>query len=199
MSSIRTSNNTERDQQRSETSPLGQPLSKALTISNIITVSRLVLLPFIVYFIITDQRLVAFIVLMVSLLSDTADGFLARKLHQESEAGKFLDPICDKISLMVIIFTLYYVGSMPFWGVFIIILRDILILAGSFVLINYRSRVYKSNLIGKITGFIFGAVISAFTLNWKVVGTILLYVSVPAMMISFVIYLKRYLRAMKGA
>lgn len=199
MSSIRTSNHTERDQQRSETSPLGQPLSKALTISNIITVSRLVLLPFIVYFIITDQRLVAFIVLMVSLLSDTADGFLARKLHQESEAGKFLDPICDKISLMVIIFTLYYVGSMPFWGVFIIILRDILILAGSFVLINYRSRVYKSNLIGKITGFIFGAVISAFTLNWKVVGTILLYVSVPAMMISFVIYLKRYLRAMKGA
>lgn len=184
---------------KNQTNPLVQPLSKALTISNIITVSRLILLPFIVYFIISDQRLIAFIILMISLLSDTVDGFLARKLHQESEAGKFLDPICDKISLMVILFTLYYVGSMPFWGVFIIILRDILILAGSFVLMNFKSRVYKSNLVGKITGFIFGAVISAYTLNWTLVGTILLYLSIPAMMISFAIYLKRYLKAMKGA
>ncbi|MGB3339917.1 MAG: CDP-alcohol phosphatidyltransferase family protein [bacterium] len=172
--------------------------SKLFTISNLITVSRIILLPFIVYFLITGQRYTAFVIMLVSLCSDAADGFLARKLHQESEAGKVLDPVCDKISLTVIVITLLLLGAIPVWGVIIIVLRDILILVGSFFLMTHKSKVFKSNIMGKLTGGILGAVVLAFTINLQLVGEILLYLSIPAIVASFGIYLSRYIKVMKG-
>jgi cardiolipin synthase len=172
---------------------------RLLTISNIITLSRLVMLPFIVYFLVMRQVYIAFSIMLLSLLSDAVDGFLARKLHQESEAGKFLDPLCDKISLIVILITLFLIGSIPLWGLIIIILRDVLILIGSLVLITKKAMIFKSNFVGKITGFIFGAVILAYTINLKQLGDILMYIAIPVILISFIIYLNRYIKAMKGA
>lgn len=173
--------------------------SKLFTISNLVTISRLILLPFIVYFLITEQRYIAFVIMLVSLCSDAVDGFLARKLHQESEAGKILDPLCDKISLTVIVLTLLLLGAIPLWGVVIIILRDVLILIGSFFLMTNKAKVFKSNIMGKITGATLGAVVLAFTIDLKSVGEILLYLSVPAIVASFGIYLSRYIKTMKGA
>lgn len=172
--------------------------NRLLTISNAVTLSRLILLPFIVYFLVTDQRLVAFIVMLVSLCSDTVDGFLARRLHQESEVGKILDPLCDKISLTVIVVTLLLLGLIPLWGVVIIILRDTLILIGSFVMITHRSILLKSNVVGKITGAILGAVVLAFTIDLRQLGEILLYFSIPAIIASFAVYFGRYIETMKG-
>lgn len=172
--------------------------SKLFTISNLVTLSRLILLPFIIYFLITGQRYIAFVIMLISLCSDAVDGFLARKLHQESEAGKILDPVCDKISITVIVITLLLLGLIPIWGMIIIILRDILILIGSFFLITHKSKVFKSNIMGKITGGLLGAVVLAFTIDLKQLGEILLYISVPAIVASFGIYLSRYIKAMKG-
>lgn len=172
--------------------------SKLFTISNLITLSRLILLPFIVYFLITQQRYIAFGIMLVSLFSDAVDGFLARKLHQESEAGKVLDPLCDKISLTVIVITLLLLGAIPVWGVIIIISRDVLIIVGSFFLITHKARVLKSNIMGKVTGGLLGAVVLAFTINLKMAGEILLYLSIPAIVASFGIYLSRYIITMKG-
>ncbi len=169
-----------------------------MTISNYITLSRIVFLPFIIYFLVTDQRVIAFIILFVSLLSDMFDGFLARRLNQESETGKMLDPLCDKISLTAILVTLFIIGSMPLWGLIMIIARDVLILTGSMILWKNKSKVFASNFFGKITGFLYGAVICAFTLGWQVLGTIILYLCIPAIIGSFIIYLNRYVRTMKG-
>ena len=169
-----------------------------MTISNYITLSRIVFLPFIIYFLVTDQRVIAFIILFISLLSDMFDGFLARRLHQESETGKMLDPLCDKISLIAILITLFLIGSMPLWGLIMIIARDVLILTGSMILLKNRNKVFASNSFGKITGFLYGAVICAFTLRWHVLGTIILFLCIPAIIGSFIIYLNRYVRTMKG-
>jgi cardiolipin synthase len=172
--------------------------SRLFTISNLITLSRLILLPFIVFFLITGQRYIAFVIMLVSLCSDAVDGFLARTLHQESEVGKILDPVCDKISLTVIVITLLLLGAIPLWGVIVIVLRDILILVGSFFLMTHKAKVFKSNIMGKLTGGILGAVVLAFTINLQVAGEILLYLSIPAIVASFGIYLGRYIKAMKG-
>lgn len=173
--------------------------NQLMTISNIITISRLIVLPFIVYFLLNNQRLTAFIIMLISLLSDAIDGYVARKLNQVSEAGKFLDPLCDKISLILILITLFVVNSIPLWGVIIIVMRDVLILIGSFVLFKSKSKIFKSNVLGKITGFILGAIILAFTINLKQVGMVLLYISIPATIGTFTIYLSRYIKTMKGA
>jgi len=170
----------------------------SITISNVITISRLVLLPLIVYLLVTENRGIAFVIMLVSLLSDGLDGYLARKLHQESRLGRFLDPLCDKIFLAVILVTLLYIGAIPLWIVLVIILRDFLILLGSYILFKSKTVVEPSNTFGKLTGFIFGALILAFTINLKVVGGILIYLSIPVMILAFITYTVNYLRIMRG-
>lgn len=169
-----------------------------MTISNIITISRLVLLPFIIYFLLTEQRLVAFVIMLVSLFSDGLDGYLARRLNQESRLGKFLDPLCDKIFLAAVLVTLLYMKAVPLWAVTVIVLRDFLILLGSYILLKSKAVVEPSNTIGKITGFIFGSMILAFTIGWTLLGNIFLYLSIPVMVIAFISYSVNYLRIMKG-
>ena len=170
----------------------------SMTISNIITIARLVILPIIIYLILTEQRFAAFIVMLISLLSDGLDGYLARRLNQESMLGRFLDPLCDKIFLAAVLLTLLYVGAIPLWIVLVVILRDFLILLGSYILLRSKSVVESSNILGKITGFIFGAMILAFTAGWEVIGTVLMYVSVPVMLIAFLVYAANYVRLMRG-
>jgi CDP-diacylglycerol--glycerol-3-phosphate 3-phosphatidyltransferase len=171
----------------------------SMTISNIITISRLVLLPIIVYFILVGDRFTAFIIMLISLFSDGLDGYLARKLHQESRLGRFLDPLCDKIFLAVVLLTLLYINAIPLWVVLLVVLRDFLILLGSYFLMKMKSVIEPSNTIGKITGLIFGAMILAFTAGWKTVGIVLVYLSIPFMLVAFVIYTLNYLRIMRGA
>lgn len=170
----------------------------SMTISNIITVSRLALLPFIVYFLLSGQRVVAFVIMLVSLLSDGLDGYLARKLNQESRLGKFLDPLCDKIFLAVVLLTLLYLKAVPLWAVIVIVLRDFLILLGSFILLKTKAVVEPSNTFGKLTGFLFGAMILAYTIGWQLIGSIFMYLSITVMTVAFVSYIVNYLKIMKG-
>jgi CDP-diacylglycerol--glycerol-3-phosphate 3-phosphatidyltransferase len=170
----------------------------SMTISNIITISRLVLLPVIIYFLLTEQRLVAFVIMLVSLFSDGLDGYLARRLNQESRLGKFLDPLCDKIFLAAVLITLLYIKAVPLWAVTVIVLRDFLILLGSYILLKSKAVVEPSNTIGKITGFIFGSMILAFTIGWTLIGNVFMYLSIPVMVIAFISYSVNYLRIMKG-
>lgn len=168
-------------------------MNKKFTLSNLITFFRLVLLPFIVFFLIKKERILAFIIMLVALFSDVVDGYIARRFHQETELGKLLDPLCDKISLIIILITLLVINSIPLWAVIIIALRDVLILLGSYVLFKKNHLVYKSNLLGKITGFLFGAMILTFTLNLQRLGIIILYISIPVMLGAFITYLHRYI------
>ena len=173
--------------------------SYSMTPSNWITMLRLVLLPFIVYFLLAQNREIAFAIMLVSLLSDGLDGYLARRFHQESTLGRFLDPLCDKIFLAVILVSLLYIGAIPLWIVIVIVLRDFLILLGSFILIRSRSVVEPSNTFGKLTGFIFGAMILAFTIDLKVIANVLMYLSIPIMALAFITYSVNYLKIMRGA
>lgn len=169
-----------------------------MTISNIITISRLVLLPFIVHFMLAGERFTAFIIMLISLLSDGLDGYLARKLHQESKLGRFLDPLCDKIFLAAVLITLLYIEAIPLWVVILVVLRDFLILLGSYFLLKMKSVIEPSNTMGKVTGLIFGAMLLAFTAGWKTLGIVLVYLSIPFMLIAFIIYTRNYLKIMRG-
>jgi CDP-diacylglycerol--glycerol-3-phosphate 3-phosphatidyltransferase len=136
--------------------------------------------------------------MFVSLFSDGLDGYLARRLNQESRLGKFLDPLCDKIFLAAVLITLLYIKAVPLWAVLVIVLRDFLILLGSYILLKSKAVVEPSNTIGKITGFIFGSMILAFTIGWTLIGNILMYLSIPVMVMAFISYSVNYLRIMKG-
>lgn len=170
----------------------------SMTVSNVITLVRLALLPLIVHRLVTGDRLAAFIIMLAALLSDGLDGYLARRFRQESRLGRFLDPLCDKIFLAVVVITLHRLGAVPLWIVVVIILRDFLILLGSWFLLKNRSVIEPSNTFGKITGFVFGAMILAFAIGWQDIGNVLMYASLPLMTMAFMSYMLNYLKRMRG-
>jgi CDP-diacylglycerol--glycerol-3-phosphate 3-phosphatidyltransferase len=169
------------------------------TISNVITVSRLFLLPFIVYFLLTRRTTVAFVIMLVSLLTDVVDGYFARRLRQVTHLGELLDPLCDKISLAVILATLVVIRALPLWAAVVVVGRDFLILIGSLFVYTHRLVVFRSNWLGKLTGFLFGAMILAYTINLRPLGRWILFAAIACMMATFVTYIHRYIRIMKGA
>jgi cardiolipin synthase len=172
--------------------------NKKLTLSNVLTVSRLFMLPFIVYFLIRRHQTAAFVIMCGSLLTDVVDGYLARRFHQESELGKLLDPLCDKISLAVILTVLVSMRDLPLWMAVVVVMRDILILIGSFFVYSHRAYIFKSNIMGKVTGFLFGALILAYTINLKAIGIWTMYSAIVFMTATFISYTYRYIKIMKG-
>lgn len=88
--------------------------SEFLTIPNIITSYRLLVDPLILYFIIADKENLFAIFLIINLLSDALDGFLARKLKQETEIGAKLDAFADNFTYVL-----------AFIGIFVFRMEDI--------------------------------------------------------------------------
>ncbi len=75
-------------------------LKDILLLPNIVTISRIISIPFIIYLFSTNKFHFAIGVLVFALLSDFFDGFLARKLNQSSLLGSILDPVADKLILL---------------------------------------------------------------------------------------------------
>lgn len=99
------------------------------TIPNLISFSRLVGVPLIPYFaIVQGNDLAAFLVFVVASVTDWLDGWLARKLNQYSDLGAALDPIADRLYIVVALFTLVYRDLLPLWLVLVVLLRDALML-----------------------------------------------------------------------
>ena len=98
-----------------------------MTLANILTVSRLFIAPIFLAFVLTDSGFgmtVAVILMVVGAMTDWFDGYLARKYGEESDLGKFLDPLADKV-LTSAAFTAFYIEDvMPLWMVIVIVVRD---------------------------------------------------------------------------
>lgn len=100
-------------------------------IPNIISLLRILLVLPIAYFLLAEDWTLALILIFIAGISDALDGFVARTFHWQSELGSILDPIADKILLVIIFVTLAYRGAIPSWLAFLIVFRDIVILAGA--------------------------------------------------------------------
>ncbi|MDJ0929638.1 CDP-alcohol phosphatidyltransferase family protein [Breoghania sp.] len=101
-----------------------------MTLPNLISVLRLLLVPVIVTMIVSGEDAVAFWLFVVAGLSDAADGIIARRFALYSELGAYLDPIADKALLVSIYLSLGLIGALPVWLVIVVISRDILIVGG---------------------------------------------------------------------
>ena len=77
-----------------------------VNIPNALTLARIILVPLIVWLIITDEMGAAFVLFVVAGLSDAVDGYLAKRFGWHTELGAYLDPIADKALLVSIYVTL---------------------------------------------------------------------------------------------
>ena len=101
-----------------------------MTLPNLITVGRLLLVPLIIWFISDGSFGAAFVVFVVAGISDGVDGFLARQYDLRSRLGTYLDPIADKVLLVSVYLSLTFIEEMAGWLTVMVVSRDIFIIGG---------------------------------------------------------------------
>lgn len=126
-----------------------------LTIPNALTAARLAaMIPFALWAMQGRDR-AALILFMVAGLTDTLDGTIARHFGQTSKIGRLLDPLADKLftGLSFVVLSAFRPGlsSIPMWVMIAVLLRDVLILSGSFFVYRAsRNSGFKPSIYGKL-------------------------------------------------
>ena len=168
-----------------------------MNIPNWITFSRLLGLPLLLYGLQnpTEQgRWICLVIFLVAAGTDWLDGYLARKLNQITDLGKFLDPLVDKFLVLGPLLALIQLGQVPAWGVFLILARELAI-AGWRVNPNLSgsSTISGANIWGKlktVSQIVAIALLIAPTpKSWEIFSMIAFWVSVVLTLISGAIYL----------
>lgn len=148
--------------------------TKVLTIPNILTFLRMALIPVFAILLVYEKQGLALAVFTIAGVTDGIDGFIARRMKQESELGTIIDPIADKL-LMTVAFVMLTLPSVmgtarhlpvPFWVTATVIGRDIGIIAvaGAInVMTGFRG--FQPSWLGKASTFV------------QVVGVILILVA----------------------
>jgi cardiolipin synthase len=119
---------------------------------NLLTWSRILLTPLCVYLLVSGRPGLALPVTIVTGLTDTADGYLARRLGARTRLGAWMDPIADKLLLTSLYISFGIVNAAPVWLVWLVVGRDILILAMVAAGLAFtRIRDFPPTLWGKIS------------------------------------------------
>jgi cardiolipin synthase len=113
-----------------------------MSLPNLITIARILLVPLTVWLIISQAYGVAFLTIVVAGVSDAVDGYIARRFNLRTELGSYLDPIADKVLLVSVYVTLGFMRLLPDWLVILVVSRDMLIV-GAFLLSWLMDRPFK--------------------------------------------------------
>lgn len=102
---------------------------KIWTIPNLVSFSRLLGVPLIIWLGLTNQSTWwLFIIFVAGGFTDWLDGWLARKLNQQSKLGAELDPIADRLYILASLVVLYAQQLIPTWVLGLIVLRDLVMM-----------------------------------------------------------------------
>ncbi len=97
---------------------------------NLLSILRIILTVPIVIALIKGQFLLTLALFAISAITDGLDGFIAKRFNCQTWLGTLLDPLADKILLVSVFLTLFYLGLVPVWLAGIIIARDVILIAG---------------------------------------------------------------------
>ena len=166
--------------------------SDLVTIPNIITYVRFVLIIPFVYFFLAEQYIYAAICRGLSGLSDCFDGMAARKLNQVTPLGKILDPIADKVTLFAVVICMVIYVPMVLPILVTLLVKDLLMLLGGADLIKKRLTPPSANWYGKV-----GTIMAFFAYENMVLDLILLSVTAASMLYALYRYGKIYFAMIK--
>lgn len=158
-----------------------------------ITLSRLLAVPAVLWLLVDPsqgQRWVAMGIFLLAASTDWLDGYLARRLNQVTDLGKFLDPLVDKLLVLAPLMSLVELQQVPGWGVFLILARELTI-AGWRVNPALQAQISGANLWGKLKTVVQIAAIALLIspLQYPTVALSLFWIAVALTWISGAIYL----------
>lgn len=189
-----------------------------LTIPNLLSVIRIILVPVFAYFYLNGKIGLAIIMLVLSGLSDFFDGKIARKFNQISELGKLLDPVADKITQITLAFLLYFSFAKAAdpnlkafsWVFLIFIGKEAFMVIFSVFMLLLNLRPCAAEIFGKLSTFAFyfimilivafgpeiGLLKSVFEIP-NVVMMILVVISAILTIVAFISYIPDTIRQFK--
>ncbi len=165
------------------------------TISNFLSFSRLlVLIPVLFYLHQNTPRgnYIATGFLLLSGATDWWDGFLARKLRQQSELGRIIDPLMDKLSVGAVAAYLTLFRDFPAWFLLLILSRDFIIITLGLLMTSRQHKVPESNWYGKVTVTAMAIVLLVFVLDVQAVKWPFFWSMVCIFFISIASYAHRF-------
>lgn len=119
------------------------------TVPNIISVLRIISIPFIAWFIARHEMIWALLVLAVSSASDGLDGLIARRFDQVSKIGQLLDPIADRLLIFCSILALAVSDVLPWWMLVLVALRDVVMAILTLMLAQHDYGPLPVHFVGK--------------------------------------------------
>ena len=124
-----------------------------MNLPNKLTVCRVILIPFFVFFLLFDPNSVSFKwialgIFVIASLTDMLDGKIARKYNLITDFGKFMDPLADKLLVCSAMIGLIELGRIPSWIVIVIIAREFVI-SGFRLIASDNGRVIAASYWGK--------------------------------------------------
>lgn len=130
------------------------PEARVLTLPNVITLVRLACLPVFLWLLFGAEDRAAAAWLLAALgVTDWVDGYLARHMHQESELGKVLDPVADRLLFFVGAGGILIDGSVPTWFAVIVLVRETLVGGATLLLAALGARRIDVTWFGKAGTF----------------------------------------------
>ncbi|MBR4286785.1 MAG: CDP-alcohol phosphatidyltransferase family protein [Clostridia bacterium] len=190
-----------------------------LTIPNLLSVLRILVIPVFAYFFMSGEPIWAIVMLALSGISDFLDGKIARKFNQVSALGKVLDPVADKltqITLAVLLFISFNKATDATlkafsWIFLVFIVKELIMVVFGGIMLLLNLRPSAAEIFGKVATFAFYAIMLVivafgpevgllrdvtFTLP-PVVMMILVVISAILTIVAFISYLPDTFRQFK--
>ena len=172
------------------------------TVPNVLSLFRICLIPIFVYLYLANRDLEAFIILVLSGLTDVVDGFIARRFNMISAVGKALDPISDKLTQVAMLYALLTRFSSMWVPFLLMIFKELFSAVAAFLAIRTTGEVHGADWHGKITTLsLYGMM--AIHIVWpsipSVLSNLMIGFCVILMINSLILYSRRNLGMAKKA
>ena len=171
-----------------------------MNLPNKLTLFRVVLIPFFVFFLLAPYfegygNYIAVAIFIVASITDFLDGKIARKYNLVTNFGKFMDPLADKLLVCSALICLIQLELIPAWVVIIIIAREFII-SGFRLVASDNGVLIAASYWGKFKTAFQMLTVIVLILNipnkvFTILGTVLIYVSLALTVISLIDYIAK--------
>lgn len=176
-----------------------------MSIPNIITLGRVILVPVVFWLLVSGEVKAAFVAFLVAGISDGIDGYLAKRFGWQTELGAYLDPMADKLLIVSVFVALGVLKELPSWLVIAVVSRDILIIVAvllSWVLdhpVTIKPFVIsKANTVAQISLAALVLADTGFEFGLSTLRVVLVWVTACLTIGSLIAYMRAWVRHMTG-
>jgi len=176
-----------------------------LSIPNLITLGRILLVPIVIWAITAGEMRIGFVLFVAAGISDAVDGFLAKRFSMSTELGAYLDPLADKTMIVSIYIALGIMEFVPRWLVILVVSRDIMIVGAVILswlvdkpvalkplLVSKFNTVVQIALIGVVLGSL------GFNLSLELAQAALMALVAVLTLLSILFYVAEWIRHMNA-